>query len=374
MRANDMIRIARASSAGFAMPITAQFEDEGLGYDMEDTPGSSPQPDKDWARRMLEDLRNDEDVFQQGQDVGPENVAPTDEQRTKIDDLKEMFPGPMDFSEPDGDISDMGGDFEDDGDPFGVGKMRERIDRGHGMTADYPETEDDPRVQRFMEEGKRIDDQKGRMHEKEMLRQRTREDMGDDADMFRNLASNSSRLIRLAAHLDSFGLHDIADDLDTAAEVDASMKRSLPLSSCPKCDGRNCRCKGKPCHATVRMAQAQLAEVGLDEDDVDLEPQDDQSQIVSFDPDRGNMIVKDPQGVFKLYTITGTSETGKPRFELGEIIDSPDDQVSEYSDRLMKGDPRIEGYPSSPKLPEYMNQLMGGNPSIQQAYASRRTR
>jgi len=116
------------------------------------------------------------------------------------------------------------------------------------------------------------------------------------------------------------------------------------------------------------MAQAALAEVGLDEDDIDLDQADDQAQIVSFDPDRGNMIVKAPSGLFKLYEITSVGPGGKPRFELAGILDSPDDRVADYTTRLMKGNPSLEGYGES-KLPNYMNQLMGGNPDIQQAYA-----
>ena len=114
-----------------------------------------------------------------------------------------------------------------------------------------------------------------------------------------------------------------------------------------------------------------MAEVGLDEDDIDLSPEDDQSQIVSFDPERGNMIVRDPKGIFKLYTITGTSENGKPRFELGQIIDSPDDEVEHFSEKLM-GPPTIDlgnaRHPSR-RTDDYVSQLMGGNPNIQQAYA-----
>jgi len=389
MRPDDMKRIARATSAGFAMPITAQFEDESMDWNREDTPGSSPQPDGDWARRMLEDLRNDEDIFQQGQDVGEDNIVPTDEQRSQIGDLEKMFPGAMDMSTEDPDEDQLGEMFpstNEDVHQYPDINMRDSIERGREMTPDYPETEDDPQVQDFIEGGRRLDDQKRGMHEKEMLRQRTREDMGDDADMFRDLASDSSRLLRLAAHLDSLGLHQVADDLDTAAEIE--IEDLLESIACSNQDEKEAskdkkpwhggwpwaskgKKKGKPCKATVRTAQAQLAEVGLDEDDIDLSPEDDQSQIVSFDPERGNMIVRDPKGIFKLYTITGTSENGKPRFELGQIIDSPNDEVEHFSEKLM-GPPTIDlgnaRHPSR-RTDDYVSQLMGGNPNIQQAYA-----
>ena len=299
MRSDDMKRIARATSAGFAMPITAQFDDEmDPEWDREDTPS---RPDRDWATRMLEDLRNDEDVFQQAQNVGEENVVPTDEQRSKIDQLNQMFPDVMDFSSP---------DFEEEGEP------------------------DDISAPDF-------DDLGG--------------DFEDDRLPPDLVASNSARLIRLAVHLDSLGLHDLADDLDTAAEEE--IRSALDLV-------------GKP-GGIIRSAQAQLAEVGIDEDDIDLETQDDQSQVVSFDPDRENMIVKDPRGVYKLYSVTGTSETGKPRFELVKVLDSPDERIADLSEKLM-GPPTIDlGNAPRPnrRVNDYSSQLMGGNPSIQQAYA-----
>jgi len=299
MRPEQMRKIAAASSAGFAMPITAQVDGEEP-----DLMDSRRSPfDADWSRRMLDDLHEDQRVSDMIQDVGEENIVPTDEQREKIEDLKAMFPEAMDFSTPDvnwRDLEDPDSGYDEDDDALSFG--------GPSLS----------------------------------------------------LSSNSARLIRLAAHLDSLGLHDAADELDAAAmsEIEDLLESLPDVVAGPK---------GKPIKASVRTAQAAMAEVGLDEDDVDLEQQDDQAQIVSFDPERGNMIVRAPDGLFKLYEITGVGPGGKPRFELGGILDSPDDRVSDYTSRLMGGNPSLEGY-GEQRLPRYLDQLMGGNPDIQQAY------
>jgi len=83
MRPEQMRKIAAASSAGFAMPITAQVDGEEP-----DVMDSRRSPfDADWSRRMLDDLHEDQRVSDMIQDVGEENVVPTDEQREKIEDL-----------------------------------------------------------------------------------------------------------------------------------------------------------------------------------------------------------------------------------------------------------------------------------------------
>jgi len=354
MRPEDMKRIAKAASAGFAMQITAQTDDDERPFDRDwaQTNDDEGPFDRDWAQRMLRDLQQDEDVFQQTEGLDPNDIAPTPEQRAKIDALKDEFPGVMDFSSE----------------------------------------SDDPQTQRFMGESERIDRQREDARGDADLRNRLREEFGDYRNMFNDTrdiesSSNPSRLVRLAAHLDEFGLHQIADDLDRAAEVEIEdlleslahcghcSKGEKPWSSldrCPKCNERPCRCKkGKPAKDSVRTAQVALAEEGLDEEDIDLDPADDQSRIISFDPKRNNMVVQSPDGLFKLYEITGESPEGKPRFEFRQIIDSPDDRVSDYSHRLMKGNPSLEGYGEN-KLPMYLDQLSQGVPDIQNAYASRR--
>jgi len=319
MRPEQMRKIAAASSAGFAMPITAQVDGEEP-----DLMDSRRSPfDADWSRRMLDDLHEDQRVSDMIQDVGEENIVPTDEQREKIEDLKAMFPEAMDFSTPDvnwRDLEDPDSGYDEDEDALPFGGPSVNLDQ----TSEYPDGVYNP---------------------------------WKDGESF---ASNSARLIRLAAHLDSLGLHDAADELDAAAmsEIEDLLESLPDVVAGPK---------GKPIKASVRTAQAAMAEVGLDEDDVDLEQQDDQAQIVSFDPERGNMIVRAPDGLFKLYEITGVGPGGKPRFELGGILDSPDDRVSDYTSRLMGGNPSLEGY-GEQRLPRYLDQLMGGNPDIQQAY------
>jgi hypothetical protein len=79
------------------------------------------------------------------------------------------------------------------------------------------------------------------------------------------------------------------------------------------------------------------------------------------------MIVRTPNGLFKLYEITGVGQNGKPRLELKGILDSPDDRTDDYTRKLMRGNPSLEGY-GKDRLPNYLDQLMGGNPNIQQAY------
>jgi hypothetical protein len=69
------------------------------------------------------------------------------------------------------------------------------------------------------------------------------------------------------------------------------------------------------------MAQVALDEVGMTEEDIDLDDEDDQSKMISFDPERMAMIVQTPAGTLKKYKVSGMSSNGRPIFEFDEILE-----------------------------------------------------
>ena len=74
-------------------------------------------------------------------------------------------------------------------------------------------------------------------------------------------------------------------------------------------------------NASTRMAQVAMDEVGMTEEDIELDGQDDQSKMISFDPERMAMIVQTPTGVLKSYKVSGMSSNGRPIFEFDEILE-----------------------------------------------------
>lgn len=307
MGPDQMKKIAAAASAGFAMQITAQMNDM--------TQTADPATyDADWAREMLGDLKSDQGIADMANEVGVENIGPTPKQRSRIDEMKEQFPDLMNFDEEEPGLDAFDGSSNFDG-----------ID----IPSDFDPSQN---LEIPMDEIQRD-------------------------DPFSPKASNSSNLIRLAAHLDSVGHHDMADELDGAAFSDIEEFLSkLPMileelmGKGPKKDGTGphnkiCPKSGEPCKcgkvtASTRMAQVAMDEVGVIEDDIDLEENDDQSKVVSFDPERMTMVVQTPDGLFKLYEASGVSPDGKPRFEFKQIIDSPDDRVDEALSSMASRNPR----------------------------------
>lgn len=401
MDAKRLKKIAAASSAGFAMPITAQMEDEN--------PPS--MFDRNWAddtTRMFDELQDDQGIAEMAESAGVDNVVPTGEQMGKIDEMKEMFGD---------DLMDMFGDETDgeeglsdeellDGieasnfhrvirlaahlDSIGLHSAADELDmmamedtvnvieargrRGRGLMdgtgprmrclkdddIECPEPNDDP-VGRGP--GKGFGTGRGR------------------GLMDGTGPRSKDGTCVLEDDEDEVGIEIEADFDDYAAKRPRRRVKRSPLGrgrgtgrgpgTGPRAQEGTCPFVGKPSKkASLRTAQVALQESGIDPFDIDLEEDDDQAKIISFDPERGNMVVQSPDEIFKLYSITDISEDGKPRFEFERIIDTPDDRLSGYMDNLAGGNPSLEGYGG--KLPAYLDQLVGGNPDIQQAYASNR--